>query len=47
MLRRKGKAIAGNDLDLRKELFEYFHSGLMGGHLGVHVMRHRLSGLVY
>ncbi|KAA3466225.1 polyprotein [Gossypium australe] len=47
MLRRKGKAIVGNDPDLIKELFEYFHSGLIRGHSGVHVMRHRLSGLIY
>ncbi|XP_052486478.1 uncharacterized protein LOC105767319 [Gossypium raimondii] len=47
MLRRKGKVVVGNDPNLRKESFDYFHSGPTRGHSGVHAMRHRLSRLVY
>lgn len=44
---RKGKTIVSSDVGLRKELFEYFHSGSLGGHLGAHATRRRMSGLVY
>ncbi|GKE40194.1 retrotransposon-related protein, partial [Tanacetum coccineum] len=34
-LTRKGKIVVGNDLELRKELLQYFHGGVVGGHSGV------------
>ncbi|GJW35359.1 retrotransposon-related protein [Tanacetum coccineum] len=34
-LTRKGKIIVGNDPELRKELLQYFHGGVVGGHSGV------------
>lgn len=37
----------GQNLELRKKLFELFHSGEVGGHSGVHATRHRIAGLVY
>nr|GEU50619.1 hypothetical protein [Tanacetum cinerariifolium] len=34
-LPKKGKIIVGNDPKLRKELLQYFHRGVVGGHSGV------------
>lgn len=47
VLRRKGKAVVGNDIQLRRELFECFHCSPLGGHSGAHATKVRLSGQVY
>lgn len=31
--------------ELRKELFDYFRAGPLGGHSGVHATRHRIFNL--
>lgn len=46
-LRRKGRAVVGNDVSLRRELFEYFHSGSLEGHSGAHSTRVKMSCLLY
>ncbi|KAL4346612.1 hypothetical protein GQ457_17G009440 [Hibiscus cannabinus] len=33
-LRRKGKLVVGNDIEVRKELLNFFHSSVIGGHFG-------------
>ncbi|KAA3484837.1 reverse transcriptase [Gossypium australe] len=40
VLRRKGRVVVGNDVSLRRELFEYFQSG---GHSGAHSTRVKMS----
>lgn len=44
ILRRKGKAVVGNDESLRRELFESFHSSSLGRHSGAHATKVRMSG---
>lgn len=44
---RKGKLVVGNDLVLRKELFDHFHATSVGGHSGVHATRHKLASMLY
>lgn len=46
ILRRKGKVVMGQELELRKKLFELFHSGAMRGHSGVHATRHRIASII-
>ncbi|KAG8480509.1 hypothetical protein CXB51_024639 [Gossypium anomalum] len=46
-LRRLGKIVVGNDLQLHKHIFSLFHDGALGGHSGVHATRHRISNLLY
>ncbi|GJX36874.1 reverse transcriptase [Tanacetum coccineum] len=36
ILKRKGKVVVGNDLELRKELVQHFHNEAIGGHSGAH-----------
>nr|GEU31244.1 hypothetical protein [Tanacetum cinerariifolium] len=36
ILKRKGKVVVGNDLELRKELVQHFHDEAIGGHSGAH-----------
>ncbi|KAA3461261.1 Retrovirus-related Pol polyprotein from transposon 17.6 [Gossypium australe] len=47
VLRRKDKEVVGNNVNLRRDLFHYFHAGSTGGHLGVHATRQRMSSLSY
>lgn len=46
-LRRLGKMVVGNDLQLRKHIFELFHNSTVGGHSGIHATRHRVFALLY
>lgn len=39
--------MVGHNEQLRKHIFYLFHGGLVGGHLGVHATRHRISSLLY
>nr|GEV87650.1 hypothetical protein [Tanacetum cinerariifolium] len=36
ILKRKGKVVVRNDLELRKELVQHFHDKAIGGHSGTH-----------
>lgn len=47
ILRRKDKVVVGQDVELRKQLFDMFHGGVVRDHLGVHATRHRISRLLY
>lgn len=47
ILRRKGKAVVGNDESLRRELFESFHSSSLGGHSRAHTTKVRMSRQIY
>ncbi|GJY74661.1 retrotransposable element Tf2 [Tanacetum coccineum] len=46
VLKRKGKVVVGNDLELRKELIKYFHNEAIRGHSGVHVSTKKLNTVV-
>lgn len=46
-LRGKGKLVVGNDLVLKRELFDHFHVISAGGHSGVHATRNSLSSTLY
>ena len=46
-LRRNGKLVVGQDLQLRKELLDLFHASAVGGHSGVHPTMARICGAVY
>nr|GEV09935.1 hypothetical protein [Tanacetum cinerariifolium] len=37
ILKRKGKVVIGNDLELRKKLVQHFHDEAIGGHSSAHV----------
>ncbi|GKC72680.1 retrotransposable element Tf2, partial [Tanacetum coccineum] len=39
---RKGKIVVGNDPELKKELLQYFHGGVVGGHSGVKLLQVQL-----
>ncbi|GKE29054.1 retrotransposable element Tf2 [Tanacetum coccineum] len=43
ILKRKGKVVLGNDLELRKELVQHFHDEAIGGHSGAHVDMKKLG----
>ncbi|GJY94082.1 reverse transcriptase domain-containing protein, partial [Tanacetum coccineum] len=47
ILKRKGKVVVGNDLELRKELVQHFHNEAIGGHSGAHVTMKKLGSLLY
>ncbi|GKC83139.1 putative mitochondrial protein [Tanacetum coccineum] len=47
VLKRKGKVVVGNDLELRKELIKYFHNEAIRGHSGVHVSTKKLNTVFY
>ncbi|GJV54036.1 putative mitochondrial protein, partial [Tanacetum coccineum] len=47
ILKRKGKVVVGNDLELRKELVQHFHDEAIGGHSGAHVTMKKLGSLFY
>ncbi|KAA3481088.1 Integrase, catalytic core [Gossypium australe] len=47
VLKRKGRAIVGDNANLRRELFEYFYSGLLGGHSGAHATRAKIFRQFY
>ncbi|GJS18308.1 putative mitochondrial protein [Tanacetum coccineum] len=46
-LRRKGKLVVGNNAALRMELLTHFHSGPVGGHVGIKATMHKLCSLFY
>ena len=46
-LRRNGKLVIGQDLQLREELLALFHASAVGGHSGVHQTMARICGVVY
>nr|GEX10504.1 retrotransposon-related protein [Tanacetum cinerariifolium] len=46
-LLRKGKLVIGANEQLRQELLHYFHSGSIGGHLGVKTTTHKICSLFY
>lgn len=39
--------VVGNQLELRKTIFQLFHGEAIGGHSGVHVTRQRITGFLY
>ncbi|KAG8495472.1 hypothetical protein CXB51_013116 [Gossypium anomalum] len=45
--KRKGKIVVGKALQLRQELFHYFHASTMGGHSGVQATKRRVASLLY
>ncbi|GJX84885.1 retrotransposable element Tf2 [Tanacetum coccineum] len=47
ILKRKGKVVVGNDLELRKELVQHFHDEAIGGHSSAHVTMKKLGSLFY
>nr|GEX48691.1 hypothetical protein [Tanacetum cinerariifolium] len=47
ILKRNGKVVVGNDLELRKELVQHFHDEAIGGHYGAHVTMKKLGSLFY
>ncbi|GJS13679.1 transposon ty3-G gag-pol polyprotein [Tanacetum coccineum] len=46
-LTRKGKIVVGNDPELKRELLQYFHGGVVGGHSGVKVTTHKMCLTLY
>ncbi|GJW97325.1 retrotransposon-related protein [Tanacetum coccineum] len=46
-LTRKGKIVVCNDPELRKELLQYFHGGVVGGHSRVKVTTHKICLSLY
>ncbi|GJV55960.1 retrotransposon-related protein [Tanacetum coccineum] len=46
-LRRKGKLVVGKNEALRTELLTHFHSGPVGGHVGVKATLHKVCSLFY
>lgn len=46
-LRRKGKLLVGNDVQLRRKLMEMIHSGSVGGHSGAAVTTQKLGAIFY
>nr|GEZ35739.1 hypothetical protein [Tanacetum cinerariifolium] len=46
-LLKKGKLVIGANEQLRQELLHYFHSGSIGGHLGVKTTTHKICSLFY
>nr|GEX39470.1 retrotransposable element Tf2 [Tanacetum cinerariifolium] len=47
ILKRKGKVVVRNDLELRKELVHHFYDEAIGGHFGAHVTMKKLGSLFY
>nr|GEX40310.1 hypothetical protein [Tanacetum cinerariifolium] len=47
ILKRKGKVVVENDLELRKELVQHFHDEAIGRHSGAHVTMKKLGLLFY
>nr|GEX50732.1 hypothetical protein [Tanacetum cinerariifolium] len=47
ILKRKGKVVVGNDLELRKELVHHFHDEAISGYSGAHVTMKKLGSLFY
>lgn len=47
ILTRKGKMMIGHNTDLRRAIFDLFHSEAVGGHSGIHTMRRRIGSLLY
>lgn len=39
--------MVGNDVDLRRELFNHFHNGSLEGHLGSHATKVKMVSLLY
>lgn len=39
--------VVGQDFELRKKLFDWFHCGSVGGPSGAHATRHSIFGLLY
>ena len=46
-LRRKGKLVIGQDLDLQSQILLLFHSLGIGGHFGVHTIYQHVSSILY
>lgn len=46
-LKRNGKVVIGHCTDLRRAIFELFHSEVVGGHSGTHATRGRIASLLY
>ncbi|GJW67106.1 reverse transcriptase [Tanacetum coccineum] len=43
LLKRKGRIMVGNNVELRKQLVDYFHESAVGGHSGVLVTTKKLA----
>ncbi|KAL8162265.1 hypothetical protein V2J09_013754 [Rumex salicifolius] len=46
-LRRRGKLVIGNNVELRNKLLEWLHCSRMGGHSGQDATIHKVKGLFY
>nr|KYP76053.1 Retrovirus-related Pol polyprotein from transposon 17.6 [Cajanus cajan] len=46
-LRRKGKLVVGNNLELRKDLLVWLHASATGGHSGINATMKRVKSVVY
>jgi len=44
-LRRKGRLVIGNNIDLRQDILKWLHSSLFGGHSGINASLHRIKAL--
>lgn len=47
LLRRKGKLVVGNDMNLRQQILEWLRASAQGGHLGIQVTYHRIKALFW
>lgn len=47
VLRRLRKIVLVRDEQLGKHIFDLFHGGSMGSHLGTHATRHKISSLLH
>ncbi|GKD20076.1 reverse transcriptase [Tanacetum coccineum] len=47
LLKRKGRIMVGNNVELRKQLVAYFHESAVGGHSGVLVTTKKLAAVFY
>lgn len=46
-MKKKGKVVLGNDLELQKELTSVYHDSGLGGHSGVHATTKRIAVIFY
>ncbi|GMI67905.1 hypothetical protein HRI_000459800 [Hibiscus trionum] len=47
LLKRKGKLVVGSVSDVKKELLNFFHNSMVGGHSGVTATIQRISAVLY
>jgi len=46
-LRRKGKLVVGNDVELRQSILQWLHSSPAGRHLGITTTMQRVKYILY